>query len=207
MRVSTLWTSIHPLRKSPLRPRSPGSVLIYEFYLGTLGRSTNLGWFLLGVVGSKGLSNHFCDIFGNLALAREMFLGLGPFCCITVDSISRAFQKKALWPLGRGFFQFRWKVPLPQILQDVFESKPCYWDLRHLLGTMGVSVSDDTHTVDWQEPAPLRDHGKPLLVGICGGVIIPGILRWCRILSIHSIFGVLRERHEIFSLDLYDERK
>ena len=27
---------------------------------------------------------------------------------------------------------------------------------------------------------------KPLFVGICKGIIIPGCLRWCRILSIHS---------------------
>ena len=33
----------------------------------------------------------------------------------------------------------------------------------------------------------LRNHEKPLFVGIYNGIIIPGFLRWCRILSIHSM--------------------
>ena len=34
----------------------------------------------------------------------------------------------------------------------------------------------------------LRNHGKPLLVGVYRGIVIPGILRWCRIsTSIHGI--------------------
>ena len=40
-------------------------------------------------------------------------------------------------------------------------------------------------TVDGQNPAPLRKHGKPLLVGY-RGINILGFLRWCRISSIHS---------------------
>ena len=37
----------------------------------------------------------------------------------------------------------------------------------------------------------LRNHGKPLFVGIYRGMIIPGVLMWCRLSSIHStILGV-----------------
>ena len=55
------------------------------------------------------------------------------------------------------------------------------------------------HTVDGRNPAPLGNHGKPLLIGIFRGFIIPGFLRWCRILSIHSITHILgRELPERF---------
>ena len=37
----------------------------------------------------------------------------------------------------------------------------------------------------------LRNHGKPLFVGIYRGMIVPGILMWCRISSIHSSSGGL----------------
>ena len=34
-------------------------------------------------------------------------------------------------------------------------------------------------TVDERNPAPRSKHGKPLFVGICGGIIILGFLGWC----------------------------
>ena len=40
--------------------------------------------------------------------------------------------------------------------------------------------------VDGLNPAPLGNHGKPLCIGICRGIIIPGFLRWCRISPILS---------------------
>ena len=48
-----------------------------------------------------------------------------------------------------------------------------------------MEVSDAT--VHGRNPAPLGNYGKPLLVGICRGIIIPGLLGWCRISSIHSM--------------------
>ena len=42
-------------------------------------------------------------------------------------------------------------------------------------------------TVDGQNPAPLGNRGTQVSVGIYRGIIIPGFLRWCRNLSIHSI--------------------
>ena len=54
-------------------------------------------------------------------------------------------------------------------------------EARCFMGPAAILWMDKNHF------APLRNHGKPLFVGICGGIIIPGILRWCRILSIHSI--------------------
>ena len=38
-------------------------------------------------------------------------------------------------------------------------------------------------TVDGRNPAPLENPGKPLFVGIYMGILIPGLLRWCRISS------------------------
>ena len=42
-------------------------------------------------------------------------------------------------------------------------------------------------TVDGRNPAPLSNHWKPVFVGIYRGIIIPGLLRWCRISSIYSM--------------------
>ena len=42
-------------------------------------------------------------------------------------------------------------------------------------------------TVDGRNPAPPSDYGKPLFIGKNRGIIIPGFLRWCRILSIHTV--------------------
>ena len=50
----------------------------------------------------------------------------------------------------------------------------------------GISTLDLGHTADGQNPAPLSNHEKSLFVGICRGVVISGLLRWCRTSSIHS---------------------
>ena len=42
------------------------------------------------------------------------------------------------------------------------------------------------NTAHGRNPAPLGSHGKPLLVGMYRGTIIPGFRRWCRISSNHS---------------------
>ena len=48
----------------------------------------------------------------------------------------------------------------------------------------------ETRTVDGQNPGPLGNHEKPLFVGIYKGLMIPGLLTWCRILSIDSMSTV-----------------
>ena len=46
-------------------------------------------------------------------------------------------------------------------------------------------------TVDGRNPAPLRNHGKPIVCWYLQGIIIPGFPGRCRISSIHSIFDPL----------------
>ena len=41
--------------------------------------------------------------------------------------------------------------------------------------------------MDGRNPAPLWNNEKPLFVGTHREIIILGFLRWCRILSIHSM--------------------
>ena len=38
--------------------------------------------------------------------------------------------------------------------------------------------------MDGRNPAPLGNHGKPLCIGICGGIIL-GFLRWCEMDVVH----------------------
>ena len=77
----------------------------------------------------------------------------------------RPFQRK----VGLTKAQFNWRQLVPKGRQLA-------------LGKLTPSP----HTVDGRNPAPLRHHGKYLFVGIYRGIMVPGFLRWCRILSIHS---------------------
>ena len=40
-------------------------------------------------------------------------------------------------------------------------------------------------TADGQNPAPLGKKWEPLFVGICMGITIPGLLRWCEMDFVH----------------------
>ena len=73
----------------------------------------------------------------------------------------------------------------------------------HLIETLPFSCGEEVHafpsalrkgrdTVDGRNPAPLWNH--PLFVDIDRGIMMPGFLRWCRISSIHSMFGLCQSR-------------
>ena len=79
------------------------------------------------------------------------------------------------WPVGKIDGPGQWLI------------NPIYTRARYLFEQ--TNQKGPPSTVDGHNPAPLRNHGKLLFVVICGGIIIPGILRWCRILSIHSMAG------------------
>ena len=49
----------------------------------------------------------------------------------------------------------------------------------------GAPPEDLRATVDGRNPAPLGNH---FFMGIYSGIIIPGLFRWCRISSIHSMY-------------------
>ena len=72
-------------------------------------------------------------------------------------------------------------------------------------GLPGVGLQ---HTVDGCEIhfAPLGNYGTPLLVRIYQGIITPGFLRWCWILSIHGRFVRLSKAsqsvHPMYGLSL-----
>ena len=71
------------------------------------------------------------------------------------------------------------RLGLPGIQRVFFFRAP-------LAGLSSGYNNEAGNTVDGRNPAPLGNHGKPLLVGICRGIIIPGLLGWCRTSSIHS---------------------
>ena len=87
-------------------------------------------------------------------------------CPMEVDDRGRS-------PRGNPVSFHDWKVMLTQQVYVIVSQRP-----------LGLK---SPRTVDGRTRSHRSLYGKPLLIGIFRGTIIPGFLRWCRILSIHSM--------------------
>ena len=121
---------------------------------------------------------------------RQPYMREGVWRVAFLGLVSRDAKRKATLP---GLHLFGHIPTFGAAIQDS-EGPPAWLNRRPLvckfqpMARASHSVRNGLHYCGWTKSC-LKPCLKPWFVGIHWGIVIPGINRWCRISSIHSMTG------------------